>query len=652
MQIEETKSEVAEQLGVIEGDEVSLDKTLSNFRLLPENAIPIPPTAGQRFSDFFEQGLSALKARHEGWKENIKTFLNEDAANADTPYENLVRTTVEALVDYTYMRNPHAEVSTEEADEKDLATVIQKILKVVINKKALPGVNLRPKVLKQIIFAHLTNMGVLELTFQDKKGSIEQVFEVNEQVKAQIKQEEDPEKAAPLYELLDILQRELDVRRHMGLGIRVRSPFAFIFDPNGQELDLSDQKIIMDRDVMKIDHIKAEYTIFDEESNQYYFKYSPETVLDFAAKKAGTATAAKETTEIDIINQIMPDVDDEQAALRVKDTIPIVWVYDRTTRLKYLYMEGRWDIPLWVYEDEMKLSRFFPFFLLAFSATLNSVLQPGEVSHYISYQKEINRINMQVSKLRSRAFSKYLYNSDAITKEEVDKVFTLINKADDKVEAIGIKVRDQDKALSEILEPLKVPSAQFKEIFDKRDLKESMDRTTRINDAMRGAQFRTNTTNDAIEKYDEFSNNRLEGLTDKIELCIEDLLWSMSELIVSKMQSEYINRILSTEDAQKFKNLTVEEFNRAYNLTIAAGSIEKPTSSAKKREAFQIIQMLGQFGTAAPRTVLSLVTRLLRSAFSRSLVTDEDLKKLEEEGKAAMQKGVSTATPQNQGAIQ
>jgi hypothetical protein len=645
MQYDDQKVETAVAVGVIDQEE-ELNNALSNFRLLPSNAIPIPPTIGVRFQQFFDDGIAALAIRHAEWKENITTFLNVEGASTDSPHENLVRTTVESLVDFTYMRNPQAEVSAEEGDEKDLATVIQKILNVVMNKKTLPGINLRPKVLKQIIFAHLTNMGVLELTYQDKKGSIEQVMEINEQVKMRIKEEEDPEKAAPLYELLDILQRELDVRGNMGIGIRVRSPFAFIFDPNGQELDLSDQKIIMDRDVMKIDHIKAEYTTYDPETKTHYFKYSPETTLDFSQTHSGSISQAREATESAIINQLMPDVDEDVAKLRIQGTLPIVWVYDRTTRLKYLYMEGRWDVPLWVYEDNMELSRFFPFFLLAFSASLNSILQPGEVAHYRSFQKEINKINTQITRIRGRAFTKYLYNSDAIPKEEAEKLFNALNNNDGRIEAIGIKMRDQDRALSEILEPLKIPSTQFKEIFDKSDLKAALDRTTRITDAMRGAQFRTNTTNDAVETYNEFANNRLEGLTDKIELCVEDVLWSLSELIVSKMSSEYINKILSTSDAQKFKNLTVTEFNRSYSLTIAAGSIEKPTSSSKKKEAIQIIQMLGQFGTAAPRTVLSLVTKLLRSAFSKSLVTDDDLAKLEEEGKAAMQKGVST--PQNQ----
>lgn len=646
MQPDEAKNAVAAEVGVIDQME-SLDNTLSEFRLLSENAIPIPPTIGARFQQFFEDGLKAQKVRHAEWTKNIKVFLNEEGLNSPEPYENIVRTTIESLVDFTYMRNPQAEVSTQEADEKDLSGVIQKLLNVIMNKKTLPGVNLRPKVLKQIIFAHLTNMGILELTYQGEKGSIEQVFEVNELVKQKIKEEEDPEKAAPLYELLDILQRELDVRKNMGIGIRVRSPFSFIFDPNGQELDLSDQRIIMDRDVMRVEHIKAEYAIYDEETEVHYFKYRPDTVLDFGNTTSTNAhVVSREAVEQDIINQIMPDVDADQAKLRVQGTLPIVWVYDRTTRLKYLYIEGQWDIPLWVYEDEMKLSRFFPFFILAFSATLNSIIQPGEVAHYTSFQNEVNKINKQISKLRARAFSKYLYNSDSIAPDEIKKLFDMINKSDDKVEAIGIKLKDQDRPLSELLEPLKMPSAQFKEIFDKEDLKSALDRTTRITDAMRGAQFRTNTTNDAVATYNEFASNRLEGLTDKIELCVEDLLWSMSELIVSKMSTGFINRILSTADAQKFANMSVEEFNRSYNLTIAAGSIEKPTSTAKKKEAMQIIQMLGQFGTAAPRTVLSLVTRLLRSAFSKNLVTDDDLEKLEQEGVAAMSKGVTTAQGQ------
>lgn len=630
------ETQLAEELGIVPETPPPLT---SEVRLLSEDAIPIPPTIGKRFAVMFDDAVRMMEARHTEWKRNINIFLNDEAKDAQTPIENLVRTTVEALVDFTYMRNPHGELSAVVEKDKKLAKILQRVLSALINKKAMPGISLLQKMWKQIIFAHLTNFGILELTWQSEKGSIEQILAVNDSVRERIKKERDQEKASVLYETLDILQQELDIRRHTGIGLRVRSPFALLVDPNCQELNLSDCKWIMDRDVMKIDQIKAEYTNYDKKQNKYFFKYRPNVELEFDGDYSDTS---RESTEIAIIDAIMPDVEDEQAKLRAKNALPVVWVYDRTTRLKYLYIEGKWDVPLWVYEDEMGLSRFFPFFILAFSSPLNSIIQSGEVSHYIAIQDEINRINKQVSRTRRRAFNKYIYNSAAIDKEEATKIFNFAETSDNRVEAIGVRVRDQDKALSDVLEPLKLPSTQFKEIFDKTDLENALERTVRMNEVMRGAQFKTNTTNVAIDAYNEYASNRFEGLTDKIELNVEYLLWSICELVVSKMSQEQISQLIAIDDAEQFSPMTVADFNRQYNLVIAAGSTEKPTSSTKKKEAMRIIQMLGQFGTAAPMTVLTLVTRLLRSAFSKALVTDNDLKKLEQEGLAAMQKGVST----------
>ena len=644
----QAKLEAAVGAGVIDEEEETLDKALSSFRLLSDNAIPIPPTIGDRFATLFDEGVRMLDSIHQDWKHNIAMFNNEEALHSQLPLENLVRTTVESLVDFTYMKNPTVEMTATTEEVRPLAKVLEKLLNAVINKKTLPGINLRPKILRQIIYAHLTNFGILELTWQGEKGSIEQLLEINDKVKEKIKTEQDPEVSAPLYELLDIVQRELDVRRHVGIGVRSRSPFSLILDPNGQELDLSDHKWLMFRDNLNVNHIKAEYMQWNEEEQKYFFKYNPNVEFDTSAGPVHS----KESVETDIINSIMPDVDDEHARLRSKDTIAVVWVYDKTTRLKYLYMEGRWDIPLWVYEDEMGLSRFFPFFVLAFSTSLNTVIQPGEVSHYTGFQHEINQINKQMSRVRNRGFNKYLYNSTVVDPEEAKKIFDFVDSTNSKVEAIGVKLRSEDVKLNEILEPFKMPSTQFAEIFNTKELREAHERTTRVSPAMRGSEFKTNTTNQAIATYNDASSNRLEGLTGKIELTTEDVLWALCELMVSKMSPEQVSQILTPKEAKDFYPMSVEEFNTKHELVLAAGSIEKPNSQTKKQEAVQIIQMLGQFGTAAPRTVLSLVTRLLKSAFSKSLVTEEDLNTLKQEGLAAMQKGISTQQQQQPGAPQ
>jgi len=57
----------------------------------------------------------------------------------------------------------------------------------------------------------------------------------------------------------------------------------------------------------------------------------------------------------------------------------------------------------------------------------------------------------------------------------------------------------------------------------------------------------------------------------------------------------------------------------------------------KKKEAINTIQLLGQFGAKAPMTVLTVVFKLLRNVFSKNIVTDSELKQLEQESLVMMQ---------------
>lgn len=648
---DQAKAAVAEELGIAESEKQTFTQQMNNFRLLSENAIPIGPTVGERFEKFFNSNLEVLKNHHNNWKLAYDEFQKTGVAELDqynTPKENLVRTTVETLVDLTYMRNPQPSFSGTNEEDKKMAMLLEKSLTNLVNKRTFPGINLRPKVIKQITNGHMTNFGLLKLNYQDEKGSIEEVLKLTEEVRTKIKEETDPEKAEVLYAHLDTLQRELDIRQHTGMSISVVSPFALIVSADAKELDFSDSRIVMERDVMDIDHIKAEYMVFDEEENKFYHRYDPTQEFDFS----GDASSDKNVAAIKeaIIDDLMPEVDDAQAKVIVENTMPVVWVYDKTTRLKYLYIQGAWQTPLWVYEDTMQLSRFFPFFALAFSTPIQSIVQNGEVAHYIGFQQEINRINEEASFIRNKAYTTFLYDASGVDKKEVEKVFNeMVRGKGTKPRAIGIKLKDTDKRLNDLLEPLRIASAQFKEVFDKTDLRQSLDRATRISDAMKGAQFRTNTTNDAVQTYNEFANNRTESLTDKIEAVVEEIFWSMAELMISKFSKGDLSTLLSPEEVAMFRNMSVTEFNNRFNLQVAAGSSEKPTSRNKKEEAVKIIQMLGQFGTAAPRTVLSIVTKLLRNTFSRSMVSDEDVETLKKEGEAFMQKGISTQqNPQQQ----
>ena len=643
--MDDTKTDVAVAAGVIDVTDEEFAETLNNFRLLPDNAVPIAPSVGTVFMSRFDDGLRALKDRHKEWETNIDAYNMECAADLRYAHENMVRITVDTLLDYTYMRNPTVELSSERGADDDFVSALQSIVKAIINRKSLPGINLRPKAQRQIVVSHLTNFGILELTHQGPKGSVEQVLSVLDQTREKIKKEEDADELGKLFSLLDILNRELTNRRHEGIGVEFCSPFSFIVDPDCQEPDFSDARWLMKRTVMDEDHIKAEYMVYNPEMEAYYHRYDPSQPYEGRSR---SVTDSREATETEIINNIMPDVPDEIARVRAKGKVAVVWVYDKSTRLKYLYLEGKWDTPLWVYEDEMGLSRFYPFFLLTFSNSVGSIVQPGEVAHYRTHEEQINEINKMSAQVRRRVFTKYVYNASAIDPEEARKLFNHINNDDTEVKGMGIKMRDNDRPIGEVWSPMLMPAVQLEQVFDKRDLVNGIDRATRINDAMRGVQFRTNTNTAAVDTYNEFANSRTDGLTDRIEGCMEDLLWAMCELIVTKVSPEQVQAILPAEKVKGFRQMTVEEFNLKYNVTVAAGSTEKPTSQMKKREAREIIQMLGQFGTAAPMTVLNIVGRLLQSAFSKFLFREEDAQRLAQEGQANLQKGISS-TPQNQG---
>ncbi len=633
--INELQAQIAEDNGVIESpEEENLYNALSKVRLLEENAIPIAPKAGERFREKFDEGLSALQTKHEEWRKNIELFTNETGIKKGIPVENLVRITVETLIDFSYMKNPSAEFSAYDENDKDFADLVQKIVMALINKKYSPGINLQPKIIKQMIFAHLTNFGVLELTYQGEMGSIEEIYDLNNRVKERIATEEDPERLNELYKHLDVLQDELDNRDHMGIGVRYRSPFSIITDAQTENLDLTDTNILMVRDGLDKDHIKAEYGYFNEEENCHYYRYDSSKKLPLVE---GSVENTRTATENKVLSQVLSAVDSDQAQLRVKNMVNVVWVYDKTTRLKYLYIEGQWDTPLWVFADEMELSRFFPFFILAFSTPIASIVQSGEVAHYAAFQEEINTVGAQLSKIRRTGFNRFLFNSAMFDKDEITKMLEFFNDPSSKTKVLGVKIKDVNIPLSEVLEPVKLPMAQFKELFDSSSLREALAKTTRISEAAKGAEFKTNTTNQAIASYNETTNNRLEGLTAKIEAVVEDLLWAIAEVCVSKMSKLQVQELLSEKQAQHFANISVKDFNTRHQIVVAAGSTEKPTSLSKKQEAIQIIQMLGQFGTAAPRTVLSLVTRLLRSAFSKSLVTDKDIELMKQEGEAGLQ---------------
>jgi len=635
------KLNLAREIGIVETEE-SFEEVLNNTKLLSENAIPIPDQLGKVFEERYKLCKEYYKAYHDEWKKAFNAFF-EDGSSSDYEQcgyakENFVRSITQSLMDFTYMQNPSGEFTSEEEAQKEQAKALSTFITKFVNKANGRGLNLRPHVLRLILYTHLTNHGIIKVHNKAFKGSRSEATKLYNLTENKIREADEGDDIATLMTLLGKLYDELQTRQDAGVKITTPSPFNVMIDPNSTMEDLSDADYLFELEMIDEGLLKSEYMEYNEAENIWFFKYK--STVEYTSKAVSKNSAS--TVKEQILEEIMPEIPDEERSVLQEGRVACVWVYDKTTRRIYLYMKDQWEMPIWVFEDEMKLSRFFPHHFLAFSPSSKGLPRYSEVAYYHPFQEEVNSTNQQIAQLRVNAFSTFLYNSQAIDKKEVDKVFNEMNRRTNEYKAIGVKLRDDEKQLMDALKPFVLPIAQANELLNNDRYTGAIDRTSRISSALRGGEFRTNTVSDAVDAYSQQTEARISSFMDPIEEVVAQVMWSITEIVVVMSDKLPLTSVVSKDVVDKLPTMSVDDFNSQFAFTIEAGSIEKASSSNKKKEAMQIIQMLGQFGTAAPRTVLGIVTKLLRNVFSPNLVSDKDLSVLEEEGMAAMQKGVST----------
>ena len=82
-------------------------------------------------------------------------------------------------------------------------------------------------------------------------------------------------------------------------------------------------------------------------------------------------------------------------------------------------------------------------------------------------------------------------------------------------------------------------------------------------------------------------------------------------------------------DDVEWENLDKEAI-AAMSLKVLGGSTQKPTSAAKKEEALEFGQVLGQFVNAAPGPVLKMMMQVMEKAFDEVTMREEDWQELQE----------------------
>jgi hypothetical protein len=164
-------------------------------------------------------------------------------------------------------------------------------------------------------------------------------------------------------------------------------------------------------------------------------------------------------------------------------------------------------------------------------------------------------------------------------------------------------------------------------LFDKESYYRAIDRISSVGSVMRGEQFKTNTTTAGVQAGQQAANMRVDEKGDQIEDWIGAIYWGIAQLCLMHMSAEQVVQLIGEEAQGVWENLSAEEIN-TLSLVVLGGSTKKPTSAAKKEEALEFGQVLGQFVNAAPGPVLKVMLQVMEKAFDEVTMREEDWQEL------------------------
>jgi hypothetical protein len=635
--------------GVIDAEDDIDVEDQPGYVLAGSASIPVSMKAGSRWKQKIDDATTAYDSTRKSWTAAFNSYRacnNVDANQyagesgvsgnyfANQTDENLTRETVKTVLRTGYTNNPTVNIVSVNEDDDAWVEMLKAIANTLLNRKHAPGLNGKARVKRWIVHGHLTNFGVAKIDFQGVAGSRAEAFDALQRLQEAAAKEKDLNKLEDIYGELAIAEEDLSTTRDPGMILTNVQPLQLVVDPDTTYLDLSDCKWTDEILMLSNAYIRKKFLKKNEDG----------VWVRITDGKAPGGTVTGSTRNADdireaIVDKIMGPSSEAVMQARAKDTSRCHLIWDRLTKQVSLWLDGAWDYPLYVWQDELKLSRFFPYFIMAFTEPADSIVQEGEQAQYSGQEKEVNKINKRVAFIRRLAYGQILYNTRKLKLEDATKLVNHM-KNPEEFDMLGIDW-DPEQKLSDMFDLFVPPDGKIQELYDKSDLYKVANRINAQSEVQQGGQFKTNTTNKAIATYAAVETQVKDELAEVIEDALADLVWAMLEIVVSKYTKDQVTQLIGASLAAPFENMAVEQFNQEYSCEIAGGTTQRPTSDNQKQEALSMAQAIGQVGQAAPQTTLKIIFRMFQKAFSQFLFTAKDAAEMSQEIQINATKGQS-----------
>jgi len=523
------------------------------------------------------------------------------------------------MVPALYARNPEAEFTSNVESKKRLSTILERLVNVIGERKSSPGINLKPKAKRCVVTCLLTNRAWMKIGWTFRQESSDQALEDLTVLAKQLDKAKDSKKIVEIEGKLQALEDSVDILQPAGPFATVKTPFEIMVDPNAKEIDLSDANWVIETDILPTSFILARYAERKGKTDDFHSIYSPTHVMKATLDGDESENTTEDTFSIyDSNNDTAKSFgfDDEEAFEKAKMT-KVYKVWDKVTRRMLMFNSKDWTWPIWVWDDPLQLDTFFPFYPLTFFESPNGPLTKGEVSYYLDQQDGINEITDEKRRIRRWGRRNIVYNKNLMSQEDASAI---LNGDDGTARGLDVP---PDVKFMDLIGSIPPPSIQFDKIFDKEDYYRAIDRISSVGTVMRGEQFKTNTNKAAVQANAQAANMRVDEKSDQIEDWIGQIYWGIAQLCLMHMSTEEVSNLIGEEADEVWENLSPKEIS-TMSQRVVGGSTKKPTSAAKKEEALEFGQVLGQFVNAAPGPVLKVMLQVMEKAFDEVTMREED----------------------------
>ena len=642
-----------------------------SYKVLGDSKIPVAKATGKVWKSRVAQSQKQTEGVREAWSEAIRYYENDQLShrqgqenasgntvgnrklnNNITETENVVFANVTTMVPALYARNPEAEFTANVEDKRKQATIIERLVNVIGGRKSAPGINLKPKAKRCVVTTLLTNRSWMKIGWTPKTESSEQALADLAKLAKDLEKAKDAKRIVEIEGQIMALEESIDILQPAGPFAKVKSPFDIMVDPNAKEIDLSDANWLIETDMLPTEFILARYAR-KTKGNEHKSIYQPTHVMKTTL---GDEEGIQDSENYSIFSNDKEETHksfgftDQESFDKAKLT-KVYFVWDKVTRRVLLFNSNDWTWPIWVWDDPLQLDTFFPYYPLTFFESPNGPLTKGEVSYYLDQQDAINEIADEKRRTRKWARRNIFFNTNVISQEDAQAV---LNGDDGTARGLNIS---PEMRISDVIGSIPPPSIQFEKMFDKEDSYRAVDRISSVSTVMRGEQFKTNTNQQAVQANVGASNMRVDEKSDQIEDWIGQIYWGIAQLCLMNMEAETVTNLIG-EQAEGWENMTAQEIF-ALSHTVIGGSTKKPTSAAKKEEALEFGQVLGQFVNAAPGPVLKMMMQVMEKAFDEVTMREEDWEELQQaldqqagqeqppaEGQPGGQNDIGTASPE------